>query len=68
MKEIADIIITVLKGSKPGVTDKGTPSKGKVVLDPAAKEKAQKAVSSLLSRFVLYPQLDLDFLKQEFVK
>ena len=68
MKEIADIIITVLKGAKPGVTDKGTPSKGKVGLDPAAKEKAQKAVSSLLSRFVLYPQLDLDFLKQEFVK
>ena len=68
MKEIADIIISVLKGSKPGLTDKGTPSKGKVVLDPAVKEKAQKAVSSLLSRFVLYPQLDLDFLKQEFVK
>ena len=39
MKEIADIIISVLKGSKPGLTDKGTPSKGKVVLDPAVKER-----------------------------
>ena len=34
MKEIARIIKLVLDNSKPGLTDKGTPSKGKVEVDP----------------------------------
>ena len=35
---------------------------------PAVKEAASKRVQALLSKFVLYPELDLDFLKKEFVK
>lgn len=67
MKEIALIIKMVLAGTRPGMTEKGVPSKGKIVLDPLVKADAKKAVSALLDTFVLYPQLDLDFLKAEFV-
>lgn len=66
MKRIAGIIKMVLEGSKPGLTDKGTPSKGKVIVDPAVRAKAQAEVDALLGEFVLYPELDLDFLKQSF--
>ncbi|MDR1748071.1 MAG: glycine hydroxymethyltransferase, partial [Spirochaetaceae bacterium] len=68
MKEIARIIKLVLEGSKPGVTDAGAPSKGRVIVAPAAKEAALAAVRALLDRFVLYPELDLNFLKKAFVK
>lgn len=68
MKEIAEIINLVLGGTKPGLTKEGKPAKGKIELDPAVKAAAQKRVSDLLSRFVLYPELDLDFLTQEFIK
>lgn len=68
MAEVADIIDFVLKGTKPGVTKEGKPAKGKIDLDPAVKEAAQKRVKALLDKFVLYPELDLDFLKKAFVK
>jgi glycine hydroxymethyltransferase len=68
MKEIARIIKVILDGATPGMTDKGSPSKGKVVVDPAAKAEAVSSVNRLLSRFVLYPELDLEFLKEHFVK
>ncbi len=68
MKEIARVIKLVLANAKPGLTEKGEPSKGKVVVDSAAREEAVKAVKALLGKFVLYPELDLDFLKKAFVK
>lgn len=68
MKEIAAIIDVVLKGTKPGITKDGKPAKGKYVLDPVAAEEGKKRVQALLSKHVLYPELDLDFLKKEFVK
>lgn len=68
MKEVAGIIDTVLKGTKPGLTKEGKPAKGKIVLDPAVEEEATGRVQKLLSKYVLYPELDLDFLKKEFVK
>lgn len=68
MKEVAGIIDTVLKGTKPGLTKEGKPAKGKIVLDPAVEEEAAGRVQKLLSKHVLYPELDLDFLKKEFVK
>ncbi|MCD1653475.1 glycine hydroxymethyltransferase [Treponema zuelzerae] len=66
MKEIARIIALVLKNAKPGLTDKGAVSKGKVVVAPSAIAEAQSAVNALLGKFVLYPELDLDFLKKHF--
>jgi glycine hydroxymethyltransferase len=68
MKEVADIIDFVLKGTKPGVTKEGKPAKGKIVLDPEVQKAARERVNKLLSAHVLYPELDLDFLKKEFVK
>ena len=68
MKEVAGIIDTVLKGTKPGLTKEGKPAKGKIVLDQAVEEEATGRVQKLLSKHVLYPELDLDFLKKEFVK
>lgn len=67
MKEVAAIIDLVLKGTKPGLTKDGKPAKGKIVLDPAVESEAKNRVQKLLSSHVLYPELDLDFLKKEFV-
>ena len=51
-----------------GVTKDGKPAKGKVEVSEDVREAASKKVQELLSKFVLYPELDLDFLKKEFVK
>ncbi len=66
MKEIAAILHLVLSNAKPGVTKDGKPAKGKVVVDDKAREEASSRAQALLKSFVLYPELDLDFLKQEF--
>lgn len=68
MKEIAAIIDLVLKGTKPGTTKEGKPAKGKIVLDPAVEAEGKQRVQALLAKHVLYPELDLNFLEQEFVK
>ena len=68
MKEVASIIDSVLKGTKPGLTKDGKAAKGKIVLDPAVQEKAKGRVQALLAKHVLYPELDLAFLKKEFGK
>ena len=66
--QFLDIIKIILDGTKPGLTDKGEPSKGKVIVDAKAKAEAVSAVNKLLGKFVLYPELDLAFLKKHFVK
>lgn len=68
MKEVASIIDLVLKGTKPGLTKDGKPAKGKIELDPEIQKEAKKRVSALLSSHVLYPELDLDFLKKQFAE
>ena len=66
MAEVASIIDFVLKGTKPGLTKEGKPAKGKIDLDASVQAKAKERVNALLSAHVLYPELDLDFLKKEF--
>lgn len=70
MKEIAAIIKLVLSNTRPAKITKGpqagTLSKSKVVTDPAAKAEALDRVHNLLHRFLLYPELDLEFLKNNF--
>ncbi len=68
MAEIASIIDTALKGTKPGLTKDGKPAKGKIDLDASVQAEVKKRVADLLSKFVLYPELDLDFLKAQFAK
>ncbi len=70
MKEIASIITFVLKNTKPATITKGEnagkPSRSKAVISDQAREKALTRVRSLLSRFVLYPELDLEFLEENY--
>lgn len=70
MKEIASIIALVLKNAKPVVLTKGEHqgqlSKNKAKAPEAVIEEARNRVQSLLDRFVLYPELDGEFLEKEF--
>ena len=49
--------------------DKGTADfdKAKFVTDESALVEASKRVKSLLDRYPVYPELDLEFLKQQFL-
>ena len=71
MKEIASIIATVLRNAKPVILTKGEnagkPSRNKAKVPPAVLEEARSRVRSLLDAFPLYPELDLDFLQEEFL-
>jgi glycine hydroxymethyltransferase len=70
MVEIADIISTVLKNSKPATITKGKnsgkPSKARAVCDVEVQKDAKKRIKALLDEFLLYPTLDLDFLQKHF--
>ena len=70
VKEIANIIANVLKNTKAGVVQSGKnagkPSKIAIILDDKIVEDAKESVQKLLNRFVLYPELDLEFLEEQF--
>tara|TARA_B100001123_G_scaffold100193_1_gene115645 strand:+ start:4666 stop:6189 length:1524 start_codon:yes stop_codon:yes gene_type:complete len=70
MKEIAAIFKLILSNTKPKLLTKGAnagkPSKVKYEMDEQARSEAQQRVSALLGHFVLYPELDLAFLKDSF--
>lgn len=62
MEEIASIIVDVLKHTK---SVRG--SKTKYILDEKVKENSKRRVAELLNKYVLYPELDLDFLEEAFL-
>ncbi len=70
MGEIASIIAGVLKNTRPAVLTKGanagTLSKARFVTDEGAIEEARAKVAALVSKFKLYPELDLEFLEEFF--
>ncbi|MDR0305015.1 MAG: glycine hydroxymethyltransferase [Chitinispirillales bacterium] len=70
MKEIAKIFSLILRNTKAGVVEKGEnagkPSKISYIIDEKIKVEAKEKVKSLLAKFVLYPELDLEFLKKRF--
>lgn len=66
MEEVASIIDYVLRNTKVALTKDGKPSKGKVDMASDIVGEAKNRVKSLLSKHVLYSELDLDFLKKEF--
>ena len=70
MSEIAAIIKLVISGTKGGTIPSGpragNPSKTRYEIDPAVLDKARARVKSLLDRFPVYPQLDLEFLRRYF--
>jgi glycine hydroxymethyltransferase len=65
MKEIASIIKLVLDNTKPVVVN-GEVSKAKYEIPEKIKIEARQRVKNLLSRFVLYPEIDLELLKKFF--
>lgn len=70
MKEIAAIFKLILSNTQPAMLktgkNAGQPSKVKYVVADGVQEEANRRVKALLDRFVLYPELDLAFLKQHF--
>ncbi|MCL1884270.1 MAG: glycine hydroxymethyltransferase [Defluviitaleaceae bacterium] len=62
MYEIADIIATTLQGITASLDKKGNKSKAKYTLADGVKENAHKRIRALLSKFVLYPEIDVEFL------
>ncbi|MDR0553454.1 MAG: glycine hydroxymethyltransferase [Treponema sp.] len=70
MEELGAIIALALKNTTPATDaqDPAKKSKAKYVIAPAAKTEALERVEKLLSRFPVYPELDLDLLKEAFVR
>ncbi|MBP5188506.1 MAG: hypothetical protein J6Z50_05180, partial [Fibrobacterales bacterium] len=71
MAEIGSIIATVLRATKRGTIPEGKknagqPSNVEYSLDPEVRKSASARVKALLGKFVLYPQMDLDFLRRHF--
>ncbi|MCL2852314.1 MAG: glycine hydroxymethyltransferase [Defluviitaleaceae bacterium] len=67
MAEIADIIANVLKSTQPALDGKGAKSKAKYTLDESVKSQSIQRVKQILDRFVLYPEIDMDFLNKYFI-
>lgn len=72
MKEIASILASVLRNAKPVILSKGEnagkASRNKAKAPKEIIEDARNRVKKLLEDHLLYPELDLAFLEQEFVK
>jgi glycine hydroxymethyltransferase len=67
MKEVAAIIKFVLVNTKPEPDAKtGKPGKAKYRVAPQVITEANRRICDLLSRFPLYKEIDLDFLKKHF--
>jgi glycine hydroxymethyltransferase len=67
MREIAVVMKLVLAHTKPENVKKAgqpdTPSKAKFTIDPAAEKEARERIDTLLARFPVYPELDLEALQ-----
>ena len=64
MTEIADIMANVIKNTQAKLNKKGEQKKAAYKLDDAVREDSINRVKVLLDKFVLYPEIDLDFLEQ----
>lgn len=65
-RQIARIIHKILKGSTPSISKTGNQSKANVTVDDATKSEVIAEVKALLQRFVLYPNLDLEYMKKTY--
>jgi len=63
MREIADIVVNILKGTRADRiqegSQKGQVSRGKFILDQRIEMEARARVTNLLSKYKLYPEIDL---------
>jgi glycine hydroxymethyltransferase len=69
MEELAAILALVLKNTTPtpDTKDPAKQSKAKYVIVGKARTEAHGRVEALLSRFPVYPELDLELLKKAFL-
>jgi glycine hydroxymethyltransferase len=71
MKEIASIIAYIIKNTKPSTINKGKNegkfSKAKYDISDKVVATAKSRVKALVGRYPVYPELDLDFLKDHYV-
>jgi glycine hydroxymethyltransferase len=67
MRELASIMGDVLKVARSGTTKEGKPSRAKAVLDEATRDAALWRVEGVMGRYPVYPELDLEFLKEAFM-
>ncbi|UCF35185.1 MAG: glycine hydroxymethyltransferase [Phycisphaerales bacterium] len=66
MREIASVMHLVLSNTKADTTKDGKPSKAKYTLDQTVREKAQARVKNVLTKYPVYPDIDLAFLQESF--
>ncbi|WP_050026404.1 glycine hydroxymethyltransferase [Verrucomicrobium sp. BvORR034] len=70
MKEIAAVLKLILSNTEPDIVKaEGKPdtrSKAKFTIKPEAEKEAQDRIHALLSRFPVYPNLDLALLQKHF--
>jgi glycine hydroxymethyltransferase len=59
MQQIADMIVLLLKATKPAASEKEA-SRAKVEIDHKVLSQIQHSVANLLSQFPLYPELMID--------
>ena len=67
MREIASILRAVLANTTAGTTKDGKPSMAKYTLDQKARAEAQTRTRGILTRYQVYPELDLSFLQEHLV-
>jgi glycine hydroxymethyltransferase len=71
IKEIASVLKRIIGHTKPAPSDvEGRPqfpSKAKFWLDPNIQNEARQRIGALLSRFPVYPDLDLGILSKHFL-
>jgi glycine hydroxymethyltransferase len=70
MEELGKIISLVLKntGAAPDGKNPAKKSRARYVIAEEAKKEALERIGNLLSRFPVYPELDLETLKRAFVR
>jgi glycine hydroxymethyltransferase len=66
MKEIASIIVLVLRSTQPQQSKDDAPSRAKYRVNDHGKSEARRRVKALLDQFPVYPELDLAFMKKAF--
>ncbi|MCL2265473.1 MAG: glycine hydroxymethyltransferase [Treponema sp.] len=69
MAELGELIAKVVKETKQAQTmkDPSKTSKANYIIDEAVKRDVHARVKTLMERFPVYPELDLEFLKKHFV-
>jgi glycine hydroxymethyltransferase len=72
MQEIASIVKLIVSGTSAKTLETGKnagkPSKIAYSIKSEVKQEASTRVKTLLDRFPLYPELDLEFLQSQFCK